>query len=106
VNLKGVFLCLKYEARAMLATGHGAAIVNAGSINSFPGVSCFARYVASKHAVAGLTTNVSAELGPRGIRVNLLCPGIIDTPCSGRISGALPPGGRCQETLEFVSFWR
>jgi len=84
VNLKGVFLCLKYEARAMLAGSHGGAIVNVGSINSFQGVPCFAPYVASKHALVGLTTSVSAELGPRGIRVNLLCPGIIETPMHRR----------------------
>lgn len=84
VNLRGVFLCLKYEARAMLAGGRGGAIVNVGSINSFQGVPCFAPYVASKHALIGLTTSVSAELGPRGIRVNLLCPGIIDTPMHHR----------------------
>ncbi len=84
VNLKGVFLCLKYEARAMLAGGQGGAIVNVGSINSFLGIPCFAPYVASKHALIGLTTSVSAELAPRGIRVNLLCPGIIDTPMHHR----------------------
>src|SRR5581483_787255 len=46
VNLKGVFLCLKYEARAMLAAGQGGAIVNIGSVNSFQGIPCFAPYVA------------------------------------------------------------
>jgi NAD(P)-dependent dehydrogenase (short-subunit alcohol dehydrogenase family) len=84
VNLKGVFLCLKYEARAMLASGAGGAIVNVGSVNSFQGVPCFAPYVASKHALIGLTTSVSAELCPRGIRVNLLCPGITETPMHRR----------------------
>ena len=84
VNLKGVFLCLKYETRAMLASGQGGAIVNVGSINSVQGVPCFAPYVASKHALVGLTTSVSAELGPRGIRVNLLCPGITETPMHHR----------------------
>jgi NAD(P)-dependent dehydrogenase (short-subunit alcohol dehydrogenase family) len=84
VNLKAVFLCLKYEARAMLATGNGGAIVNVGSVNSFQGVPCFAPYVTSKHALVGLTTSVSAELGPRGIRVNLLCPGITETPMHRR----------------------
>ncbi len=84
VNLKGVFLCLKHEARAMLAAGKGGAIVNVGSINSFQGIPCFAPYVASKHALIGLTTSVSAELGPKGIRVNLLCPGITETPMHRR----------------------
>lgn len=84
VNLKGVFLCLKYEARAMLASGRGGAIVNIGSINSYQGVPGFAPYVTSKHALVGLTTSVSAELAPQGIRVNLICPGITETPMHRR----------------------
>jgi NAD(P)-dependent dehydrogenase (short-subunit alcohol dehydrogenase family) len=84
INLKGTFLCLKYEARAMLAGGHGGAIVNVGSINSFLGFPTGSAYVASKHGLIGLTTSVSAELAPRGIRVNLVCPGIIDTPMHRR----------------------
>lgn len=83
-NLKGVFLCLKHEARAMLAAGRAAVIVNLGSINSFLGYAGFSAYVASKHALIGLTSSVSAELAPKGIRVNLLCPGIIDTPMHHR----------------------
>jgi len=79
INLKGTFLCLKYEARAMLGAGHGGAIVNVGSINSFLGFPYGAAYVSSKHGLIGLTTSVSAELAPQGIRVNIVCPGIIDT---------------------------
>ncbi len=84
INLKGTFLCLKYEAPAMLAGGHGGAIVNVGSINSFLGFPSGAAYVSSKHGLIGLTTSVSAELAPLGIRVNLVCPGIIDTPMHQR----------------------
>ena len=84
INLRGVFLCLKYEARAMLNCGNGGAIVNVGSINSFLGFSSGSAYVASKHGLIGLTTSVSAELAPHGIRVNLICPGIIDTPMHQR----------------------
>jgi NAD(P)-dependent dehydrogenase (short-subunit alcohol dehydrogenase family) len=83
-NLKGTFLCLQHEARAMLAGGHGGAIVNVGSINSFLGFPTGSAYVASKHGLIGLTSSVSAELAPRGIRVNLVCPGIIDTPMHHR----------------------
>ena len=89
INLKGTFLCLKYEARAMLARGHGGAIVNVGSINSFLGFPSGAAYVSSKHALIGLTTSVSAELAPQGIRVNIVCPGIIVTPMHQRLRGLI-----------------
>jgi NAD(P)-dependent dehydrogenase (short-subunit alcohol dehydrogenase family) len=87
INLKGVFLCMKYEAKAMLAHGGGGAIVNIGSVNSFLGFPTGSAYVTSKHGLIGLTSSVSAELAPRGIRVNLLCPGIIDTPMHQRLRG-------------------
>jgi len=89
INLKGTFLCLKYEARAMLAGGHGGAIVNVGSINSFLGFPSGSAYVSSKHALIGLTTSVSAELAPQGIRVNIVCPGIIVTPMHQRLRGLI-----------------
>jgi len=89
INLKGTFLCLKYEARAMLAGGQGGAIVNVGSINSFLGFPSGAAYVSSKHGLIGLTTSVSAELAPQGIRVNVVCPGIIVTPMHQRLRGLL-----------------
>ena len=84
INLKGTFLCLKYEAAAMLEGGHGGAIVNVGSVNSFLGFGGGAAYTASKHGQIGLTTSASAELAPQGIRVNIVCPGIIDTPMHHR----------------------
>ena len=83
-NLKGTFLCLQYEARAMLAGGHGGAIVNVGSVNSFLGFATGSAYVASKHGQVGLTTSASAELAPHGIRVNIVCPGFVDTPMHHR----------------------
>jgi NAD(P)-dependent dehydrogenase (short-subunit alcohol dehydrogenase family) len=89
INLKGTFLCLKYEARSMLEAGNGGAIVNVGSVNSFLGFAGGAAYVASKHAQVGLTTSVSAELAPQGIRVNIVCPGIIDTPMHHRLRGII-----------------
>jgi NAD(P)-dependent dehydrogenase (short-subunit alcohol dehydrogenase family) len=85
VNLKGTFLCLKHEAKAMLAGGRSGAIVNVGSINSFLGFPGGSAYVASKHGLIGLTSSVSAELAPKGVRVNLVCPGIIDTPMHQRL---------------------
>jgi NAD(P)-dependent dehydrogenase (short-subunit alcohol dehydrogenase family) len=87
VNLKGTFLCLKHEAKAMLAGGCSGAIVNVGSVNSFLGFPGGSAYVASKHGLIGLTSSVSAELAPHGIRVNLVCPGFIDTPMHHRLRG-------------------
>jgi NAD(P)-dependent dehydrogenase (short-subunit alcohol dehydrogenase family) len=84
INLKGPFLCMKHEAKAMLAGGGGGAIVNVGSVNSFLGFPGGSAYAASKHALIGLTSCASAELAPRGIRVNLVCPGFIDTPMHRR----------------------
>lgn len=83
-NLKGTFLCMKFEAKAMLACQSAGAIVNVGSINSFLGFPGGSAYVASKHGLIGLTSSASAELAPKGIRVNLVCPGIIDTPMHHR----------------------
>jgi len=85
INLKGTFLGMQYQARAMLAAGNGGAIVNVGSVNSFLGFATGAAYCTSKHGLIGLTTSVSAELASQGIRVNLVCPGIIDTPMHRRL---------------------
>ncbi len=84
-NLKGTFLCLKHEARAMLAAENGGAIVNVGSVNSFLGAATASAYVSSKHGQIGLTTCASAELAPHGIRVNAVCPGVVETPMHDRI---------------------
>jgi len=91
VNVKGTYLCLQHEARAMLARGRGGAIVNVGSVISFLGVPYASAYAASKHALIGLTTSVSAELAPQGIRVNIVCPGLIDTPMHHRLRSSVGP---------------
>lgn len=83
-NLRGCFMCIKYEAKAMLAAGHGGSIVNIGSVNSFLGFGGGSSYVASKHGQVGLTTSASAELAPQGIRVNIVCPGLVKTPMHER----------------------
>jgi NAD(P)-dependent dehydrogenase (short-subunit alcohol dehydrogenase family) len=84
-NLRGAFLCLKHEAKAMLAGGNGGAIVNVGSVNSFLGSPSYAAYATSKHGLVGLTTSASGELAPRGIRVNLVCPGLVETAMHQRL---------------------
>lgn len=69
----------------MLAAGNGGAIVNVGSVNSFLGFAGGTAYATSKHALLGLNSSASAELAPQGIRVNMVCPGIIVTPMHQRL---------------------
>ena len=81
VNLTGTFLGAQEAARRMVATGVGGAIINITSTAGFraagPGV---AHYVASKHAVRGLTKSLAVELGPYGIRVLRVAPTLVETP--------------------------
>ena len=79
INATGTFFCMKYEIAAMRATG-GGAIVNTSSANGFVAQSNSADYVASKHAVIGLTRAASTEAGATGVRVNAVLPGTINTP--------------------------
>lgn len=90
-NLRGNFLCLKHQARAMLAAGNGGAIINVGSVNTFLGCPGAAAYCASKAGQLALTTCASAELAAQGIRVNLVCPGVTDTPMHHEIKANLGP---------------
>jgi NAD(P)-dependent dehydrogenase (short-subunit alcohol dehydrogenase family) len=80
VNLKSIFLCLKYEIRQMLAQGDGGAIVNIASTNSFRPQPHQSVYTATKHGVVGMTRNAAIDYARDGIRINAICPGSIDTP--------------------------
>lgn len=114
VNLKSVWACMKYEIPVMLRQG-GGAIVNCASIAGLVGFPGVPAYVASKHGMIGLTKTAALEYVKNNIRINAVCPGVIDTPMitrythgdkgiEGQLAAAEPIGrvGRPEEIAEAV----
>src|SRR5262249_36756846 len=115
VNVLGVVLCMKHELRAMMPQRSGC-IVNVSSVLGHRGMPNVALYVASKHAVEGLTKSAAQEAGASGVRVNVVAPGPIDTAMFDRYAGSetrkaelgmtLPIGhvGRPDEAANVIAF--
>jgi NAD(P)-dependent dehydrogenase (short-subunit alcohol dehydrogenase family) len=111
INLKGVWLSLKYEIQQMLKQGGGGAIVNMSSVAGLIGAPGAGVYIASKHGVLGLTKTAALEYASKGIRVNAVCPAVIETAMAERAFGApdvnkrmiaMHPLGRFGKTIEIA----
>lgn len=111
INLKGVWLSLKYEVQQMLKQGGGGTIVNMSSVAGLMGSAGAAAYCASKHGVIGLTRSAALEYATQGIRVNAVCPAVIETAMADRLFGdpevgkrilAMHPIGRFGTALEIA----
>jgi NAD(P)-dependent dehydrogenase (short-subunit alcohol dehydrogenase family) len=87
VNVRGLWYCMKHEITQMLAQG-GGAIVNCSSVVGLVGAAGLGHYVASKHAVMGLTKSAALEFATAGIRVNAVNPAVIETPMADRVFSA------------------
>ena len=112
INLQGVFLAMQAEIPAMLEDG-GGAIVNTASVAGILGFPNLSPYVASKHGVIGLTKSAAVEFSSDGVRVNAVCPGVIETPMVARAqeedpetmeaTAAATPIGRLGQPEEIAS---
>jgi NAD(P)-dependent dehydrogenase (short-subunit alcohol dehydrogenase family) len=101
VNLTGVWSCMRHEIPAMLARGAGA-IVNCASVAGLVGFPGSAAYTASKHGVVGLTKAAALDYAQRGIRVNAVCPGVIDTEMVHGLVADDPAARAAMEAMEPV----
>lgn len=117
VNLKGVWLCMRAEIRQFLAQRSPGAIVNTASAAGLVASHSMPAYTAAKHGVVGLTKCAAVEYARAGIRINDVCPGVIDTPLvadmiaqvpklAGRLEQLEPVGrkGRPEEIAEAVAW--
>ena len=90
VNLRAVFCCMKYELLQMREQGSGA-IVNNSSLGGLVGIAGRAAYHAGKHGVLGLTKSAALEYASRGIRINAVCPGMVNTPMAAFVTKNYDP---------------
>lgn len=97
VNVDGVFHCMQAQIAEMQKAG-GGSIVNVGSVNSFIGAAGASAYVTSKHALLGLTRTAALELAGENIRVNIVCPGLVQTEMQDAIADIATGGA--PETFE------
>ncbi|TJV46135.1 MAG: glucose 1-dehydrogenase [Mesorhizobium sp.] len=91
LNVTGTFLCMRNEIRIMLAQG-GGIIVNTASGAGLVGIYDGAAYAAAKHAVMGLTKSAALDYATKGVRINAVCPGVIETNMMREVSGNTPEG--------------
>lgn len=103
INVRGLFLCMKYEIQQMLSQGSGAIVNNSsiGGLIGFPGVS---PYIASKHAVMGLTRSAALDYAKQGIRINAVNPGFIATDMIDRLVDQV--GGTANDLASTVPMGR
>jgi len=112
VNVKGVWLCMKHQLPVMLKQG-GGAIVNTASVAGLMAAPKMSIYCASKHAVLGLTKSAAVEYAKKNIRINAVCPGVIDTemfrraheadPKKADFAAAMHPVGRIGKAEEVAA---